>query len=143
MSAFFSTIIAIFMSILSVILPAKRRSSFLGDQSPNFTGASFIIVDGVTSPYTKNHPVYTNIEGNKGGNHLGSRLAADRPPNSGNHTEYNNPNKAYEGYDHIVLNNVDYFTLSGEKVKGGAFNTYKEYSGLAIQYMFNYKRNKK
>ena len=36
------------------------------------------------------------------------------------------------------------YNIEGEKnIKEFAFNTYKEYSGLAIQYMFNYKRNKK
>lgn len=84
-----------------------------------------VVKDGITSSYTKTYPVYTNIEGNQGGNHLGSRLAADRPPNSGNHTEYNNPNKSYVGYDHIVLNNNDYFTLASEKVKGGAVKNSK------------------
>ena len=36
------------------------------------------------------------------------------------------------------------YNIEGEKnIKNFTFNTYKEYSGLAIQYMFNYKRNKK
>jgi len=36
------------------------------------------------------------------------------------------------------------YNIEGEKnIKEFTFNTYKEYSGLAIQYMFNYKRNKK
>ena len=83
-----------------------------------------VVKDGVTYSYSKTYPVYTNIEGNKGGNHLGSRLAADRKPNYTNHTEYNDPNKSYEGYDHIVLNNVDYFTLSGN-LKGGAVKNSK------------------
>ena len=35
------------------------------------------------------------------------------------------------------------YNIEGEKnIKEFTFNTYKEYSGLAIQYMFNYKRNK-
>lgn len=35
------------------------------------------------------------------------------------------------------------YNIEGEKnIKNFTFNTYKEYSGLAIQYMFNYKRNK-
>lgn len=38
----------------------------------------------------------------------------------------------------------DDYNIEGEKnIKDFTFNTYKEYSGLAIQYMFNYKRNKK
>ena len=36
------------------------------------------------------------------------------------------------------------YNIEGEKnIKNFTFKTYKEYSGLAIQYMFNYKRNKK
>lgn len=36
------------------------------------------------------------------------------------------------------------YNIEGEKnIKEFTFSTYKEYSGLAIQYMFNYKRNKK
>lgn len=36
------------------------------------------------------------------------------------------------------------YNIEGEKnIKEFTYNTYKEYSGLAIQYMFNYKRNKK
>lgn len=36
------------------------------------------------------------------------------------------------------------YNIEGEKnIKEFTLNTYKEYSGLAIQYMFNYKRNKK
>ena len=36
------------------------------------------------------------------------------------------------------------YNIEGEKnIKEFTFKTYKEYSGLAIQYMFNYKRNKK
>ena len=39
---------------------------------------------------------------------------------------------------------LDDYNIEGEKnIKEFTFNTYKEYSGLAIQYMFNYKRNKK
>jgi len=35
------------------------------------------------------------------------------------------------------------YNIEGEKlIKEFTYNTYKEYSGLAIQYMFNYKRNK-
>ncbi len=35
------------------------------------------------------------------------------------------------------------YNIEGEKnIKEFTFNTYKDYSGLAIQYMFNYKRNK-
>ena len=38
----------------------------------------------------------------------------------------------------------DIYNLEGEKnIKEFTYNTYKEYSGLAIQYMFNYKRNSK
>jgi len=38
----------------------------------------------------------------------------------------------------------DDYNIEGEKnIKEFTFNTYKDYSGLAIQYMFNYKRNKK
>lgn len=38
----------------------------------------------------------------------------------------------------------DDYNIEGEKnIREFTFNTYKEYSGLAIQYMFNYKRNKK
>lgn len=38
----------------------------------------------------------------------------------------------------------DDYNIEGEnKIKEFAFNTYNEYCGLAIQYMFNYKRNKK
>ena len=38
----------------------------------------------------------------------------------------------------------DDYNIEGEKnIKEFTYNTYKEYSGLAIQYMFNYKRNKK
>ena len=37
----------------------------------------------------------------------------------------------------------DDYDIEGEKnIKDFTLNTYKEYSGLAIQYMFNYKRNK-
>ena len=37
----------------------------------------------------------------------------------------------------------DDYNIEGEKaIREFTFNTYKEYSGLAIQYMFNYKRNK-
>ena len=36
------------------------------------------------------------------------------------------------------------YNIEGEQnIKKFTFETYKEYSGLAIQYMFNYKRNKK
>ena len=36
------------------------------------------------------------------------------------------------------------YNIEGEKnIREFTYNTYKEYSGLAIQYMFNYKRNKK
>ncbi len=36
------------------------------------------------------------------------------------------------------------YNIEGEKnIKEFAYNKYNEYSGLAIQYMFNYKRNKK
>lgn len=36
------------------------------------------------------------------------------------------------------------YNIEGEKnIKKFTYETYKEYSGLAIQYMFNYKRNKK
>lgn len=38
----------------------------------------------------------------------------------------------------------DYYNIEGEKaIREFTYNKYKEYSGLAIQYMFNYKRNKK
>ncbi len=38
----------------------------------------------------------------------------------------------------------DDYNIEGEKnIREFTYNTYKEYSGLAIQYMFNYKRNKK
>ena len=38
----------------------------------------------------------------------------------------------------------DDYNIEGEKnIRDFTYNTYKEYSGLAIQYMFNYKRNKK
>ena len=38
----------------------------------------------------------------------------------------------------------DDYNIEGEKnIREFTFNTYKEYSGLAIQYMFNYKRNSK
>ena len=38
----------------------------------------------------------------------------------------------------------DDYNIEGEsKIKEFTYNTYKEYSGLAIQYMFNYKRNSK
>ena len=38
----------------------------------------------------------------------------------------------------------DDYNIEGESnIKKFTFDTYKEYSGLAIQYMFNYKRNKK
>ena len=38
----------------------------------------------------------------------------------------------------------DDYNIEGESnIKNFTLNTYKEYSGLAIQYMFNYKRNKK
>ena len=37
----------------------------------------------------------------------------------------------------------DYGIEGESNIKKFTFNTYKEYSGLAIQYMFNYKRNKK
>lgn len=37
---------------------------------------------------------------------------------------------------------LDDYNITGEKnIKEFTLNTYKEYSGLAIQYMFNYKRN--
>ena len=36
------------------------------------------------------------------------------------------------------------YNIEGERnIREFTYNTYKEYSGLAIQYMFNYKRNKK
>ena len=36
------------------------------------------------------------------------------------------------------------YNIEGEQnIRNFTYNTYKEYSGLAIQYMFNYKRNKK
>ena len=36
------------------------------------------------------------------------------------------------------------YNIEGEKnIREFTYNTYKEHSGLAIQYMFNYKRNKK
>ena len=36
------------------------------------------------------------------------------------------------------------YNIEGEKnIREFTYNTYKEYSGLAIQYMFNFKRNKK
>lgn len=36
------------------------------------------------------------------------------------------------------------YNIEGEQnIRKFTYNTYKEYSGLAIQYMFNYKRNKK
>lgn len=39
---------------------------------------------------------------------------------------------------------LDDYNIEGEKnIREFTKNTYKEYSGLAIQYMFNYKRNKK
>lgn len=39
---------------------------------------------------------------------------------------------------------IEDYGIEGEKnIKEFTSNTYKEYSGLAIQYMFNYKRNKK
>ena len=35
------------------------------------------------------------------------------------------------------------YNIEGENlIRAFTSNTYKEYSGLAIQYMFNYKRNK-
>lgn len=37
----------------------------------------------------------------------------------------------------------DYNIEGEENIRKFTYNTYKEYSGLAIQYMFNYKRNKK
>ena len=38
----------------------------------------------------------------------------------------------------------DDYNIEGEKnIRDFTYDTYKEYSGLAIQYMFNYKRNKK
>ena len=38
----------------------------------------------------------------------------------------------------------DDYNIEGEQnIKKFTYDTYKEYSGLAIQYMFNYKRNKK
>ena len=37
----------------------------------------------------------------------------------------------------------DYNIEGEQKIKDFTAKTYKEYSGLAIQYMFNYKRNKK
>lgn len=39
---------------------------------------------------------------------------------------------------------LEEYGIEGENnIKNFTYNTYKEYSGLAIQYMFNYKRNKK
>lgn len=37
----------------------------------------------------------------------------------------------------------DYNIEGAKNIKEFTYNTYKEYSGIAIQYMFNYKRNKK
>ena len=37
----------------------------------------------------------------------------------------------------------DYNIEGEQKIRKFTYDTYKEYSGLAIQYMFNYKRNKK
>ena len=37
----------------------------------------------------------------------------------------------------------DYNIEGAKNIKEFKYNTYKEYSGIAIQYMFNYKRNKK
>ena len=37
----------------------------------------------------------------------------------------------------------EYGIIGEDKIKEYTKKTYKEYSGLAIQYMFNYKRNNK
>ena len=79
--------------------------------------------DGATTtPTAVNLKVYTNLEGNMGSNHFGSRVASDRAPNTHNHSEFNSPNKSYLGYDHIVAPNDDFFRLKNAYTDGSIRN---------------------
>lgn len=82
----------------------------------------------VTTPTMVNLSVYTNLEGNLGGNHLGSRVVSDRAPNTQNHSEFNMPNKSYVGYDHLVVPNDDFFRLKNAYVDGSVKNVKLKFS---------------
>jgi len=85
--------------------------------------------DGATiTPVAANLSVYTNLEGNMGGNHFGSRLVSDREPNDYNHSEFTSPNKSYVGYDHIVVPNNNFFKLSGNYTNGSVRNVKLNFS---------------
>lgn len=125
-----------------VVTGASEEAQFKGDtgrsidEDGNATGKvstsnvgvltyDVLYKDGVTQKQTvKNLPLYTNLDGNHGGNLLGSRIASDRPPagTQSNHSEFHNPNKSYVGYDHFVFPNDTFYKLTNEQAGGQVLN---------------------